>query len=248
MEKEVDIRKRVLRDFNKKEDDFDTLAEYNDYLEEVETIIYNLANNIDVINTNKKIEQYKKDNKEQINKSKSKIGREEYELEEILELERQQEEQRRTEIKMEEIEVKRKKIREKEALIDELMFSNANAKNIIETFAQNVKESNKEDDVKPPPVKMSKFSSGIQFGRTTQQGFLPIPIEEGPLFIYKPPIFITEGPKPPDFEDIFGANYTNHVRTESEQERAGGFKSYIACMRALQDALTGLYHVKKTVD
>ncbi|CAH2005289.1 unnamed protein product [Acanthoscelides obtectus] len=95
VEKEVDIRKRVLRDFNKKEEDFATLKEYNDYLEEVESIIYNLSNNIDVVNTNKRIEQYKRDNKEQIMKNKGKLGREEYELEELLELEKQLEEQRK---------------------------------------------------------------------------------------------------------------------------------------------------------
>lgn len=74
IEKEIDIRKRVLKDFNKKEDDFNTLREYNDYLEEIETIIFNLTNNIDVVGTNKKIEQYKKENKEVITKNKAKIG------------------------------------------------------------------------------------------------------------------------------------------------------------------------------
>jgi hypothetical protein len=49
VEKEFDIRKRVLRDFNKKEGDFSTLPEYNDYLEEVETITYNSTNNVDVL-------------------------------------------------------------------------------------------------------------------------------------------------------------------------------------------------------
>ena len=43
VEKEVDIRKRVLKDFNKKEEDFDSLEEYNDYLEQIETIIFNLV-------------------------------------------------------------------------------------------------------------------------------------------------------------------------------------------------------------
>lgn len=75
VEKEIDIRKRVLKDFNKKEDDFPTLREYNDYLEEIETIIYNLTNNIDIVTTNKRIEQYKKDNKELIMKNKVKIGK-----------------------------------------------------------------------------------------------------------------------------------------------------------------------------
>lgn len=248
VEKEVDIRKRVLKDFNKKEEDFSTLAEYNDYLEEVETIIYNLANNIDVINTNKRIEQYKKENKDYITKNKGKLGREEYELEEILEMEKQLEEQRKAEIKMEEVEAKRKKIQQKEALIDELMFSNANAQNIIATFEKTAKEAKleEEQEVKPPPAKVSKFSSGIQFGKQATTGFLPIPTDEGPLFVYKPPVFVTDGPRPPTLEEILNDGYTNHVRAETEQERAGGFHSYVACMRALQDALAGLYHVKRT--
>lgn len=75
VEKEIDIRKRVLKDYNKKEEDFATLREYNDYLEEIETIIFNLTNNIDIVNTNKKIEQYKKDNKELITKNKAKAGK-----------------------------------------------------------------------------------------------------------------------------------------------------------------------------
>ncbi|XP_033125954.1 CDK-activating kinase assembly factor MAT1-like [Anneissia japonica] len=38
IEKDVDIRKRILKDFNKQEDDFEDLRLYNDYLEMVETI------------------------------------------------------------------------------------------------------------------------------------------------------------------------------------------------------------------
>lgn len=73
MEKEVDIRRRVLRDFNKKEEDFPSLREYNDYLEEVETIIFNLVNNIDQLETNKKIEKFKKENRELILKNKVRV-------------------------------------------------------------------------------------------------------------------------------------------------------------------------------
>ncbi|KAF2897190.1 hypothetical protein ILUMI_08984 [Ignelater luminosus] len=244
VEKEVDIRKRVLRDFNKKEEDFATVREYNDYLEDIETIIYNLVNNIDIVNTNKKIEDYKRNNREQILKSKGKLSREEYELEELLDLEKQQEKMRRNEIKVEEAETKKKKLREKEALIDELMFSNANAKNIVETFAQNAKDT-KETETKVAASKVTQFSTGIQFGRQAQSSFLPVPTEEGPAYVYKPITTVTEGPKLPPEEDFAGLGYNNHIRSETEQERAGGFTSNLACMRALQDALAGLYHVKK---
>lgn len=242
VEKEVDIRKRVLRDYNKKEEDFTTLREYNDYLEEVETIIYNLVNNIDIVNTNKKIEQYKKDNKDIIVKNKSKIGRDEYELEELLELEKQQEELRKKELKLEEEEAKKKKIREKEALIDELMFSTGNAKNIVETFAQSAQQA-KEEAKQAPVSKIAQFSTGIQFGRQSQVNFLPVPVEEGPQFVYTSPVVITDGPKPPTETELVPYGYLNNVRAETEQERAGGFKSQIACLRALQEALSGLYYV-----
>ena len=70
IDKEVDIRRRILRDFNKTEDEFDCLRSYNDYLEMVEDIIYNLCNNIEILETNKKIAEYKEVNKSQIAKNK----------------------------------------------------------------------------------------------------------------------------------------------------------------------------------
>lgn len=245
VEKEVDIRKRILRDFNKKEEDFSSLIEYNNYLEEIETIIYNLSNDIDVINTNRKIEQYKKDNREQIMKSKGRLGRDEYELEELLELEKQMEEQRKHEIQLQEIESKKKKIREKEALIDELMFSNADAKNIVDSFAQQVQQ-NKEEKVKPLPPRVTQFSSGIQFSRQTQSSFLPVLTDEGPLFSHKLITFSTDGPQTPSDDEIVTKGFIRHIRTETAPERAGGFQANIACKRALQEAMTGLFHCKKS--
>lgn len=247
VEKEVDIRRRVLRDFNKKEEDFPSLKEYNDYLEEIEIIIYNLVNDIDIINTNKKIEQYKKDNKEQIQKNKGRLGRDEYELEELLELEKQVNEARKQEILMEEAEAKKKRIQRKEALIDELMFSNTNAKNIVETFAQQAKEEKEEEAKKPPPQKVTKFSSGIEFGRKSQTTFLPVPTDDGPLYQYAPITFEPDGPQPPTDDEIASKGFLSHIRAETESERAGGFKTNIACKRALQEALMGLYHTKKLV-
>ncbi|XP_031828157.1 CDK-activating kinase assembly factor [Nomia melanderi] len=241
VEKEVNIRKRVLRDFNKKEEDFGSLREYNDYLEEVETIIYNLANNIDVLETHKKIEQYKKDNKDQITKSKSKLGRSEYELEEMIELEKQKEEERRMELVKQEMEAKRKKIREKEALIDELTFSEGNAKNIVETFASAIQASKKETKAAPP--KATQFSTGIKFSNQGSQNYMPVPkLDEGPLYSYTPIRQATEGPTPPGWRELQARGYVTHVRVESSAERAGGFKAHVACLRALQEAMAGLYH------
>lgn len=66
VEKEVDIRRRVGKLFNKREDDFDSLKAYNDYLEEVEAILFNLINDIDVPNTEARIAAYQASNKASI--------------------------------------------------------------------------------------------------------------------------------------------------------------------------------------
>ncbi|XP_026477962.1 CDK-activating kinase assembly factor MAT1-like [Ctenocephalides felis] len=239
VEKEVDIRRKVIRDFNKKEEDFASLAEYNDYLEQIETIIYNLVNNIDVLNTNKLIEQYKKDNREIILKNKSKIGREEYELEEMLEMEKRHEELRQQQILLQEQETAKKKQRAKDALIDELMFSHGDAKDIVKTFA--TKQEQVKEELKEIP-KITQFSTGIQFGRSGQHQFLPVPqVEEGPLYQYTEFRVNIEGPMPPTFEELDNLGFIKHVRSTTTTEKAGGYTAQLACRRALESAQSGLY-------
>lgn len=245
VEKEVDIRRRVLRDFNKKEEDFPSLREYNDYLEEVETIIFNLVNNIDQLETNKKIEKFKKENRELILKNKVRAGREETELELMLEQEAALEEARRAQIALEEKEEKRRKIRNKEALIDELMFSNANAQSIIQTFAESrAQDVPAKPTVAPVPVRATQFSSGIQIGRGSGQvEFLPVPrIDDTPLYQYEAPQRLFDGPDPPTSQQVITEGYLTHIRGASEEERAGGYNSHIGCLRALEDAMAGLYY------
>ena len=66
------------------------------------------------------------------------------------------EELRRQEINRLEQEAKKQKIREKEALIDELMFAEGDAKDILNTFAQN-KASKQEEIVPAVPKVKSPF-------------------------------------------------------------------------------------------
>ncbi|KAK7837638.1 cdk-activating kinase assembly factor mat1 [Quercus suber] len=52
--------------FNKREEDFSSLKEYNDYLEEVEDMTFNLIEGIDVPAVEAKIAEYEKENHDQI--------------------------------------------------------------------------------------------------------------------------------------------------------------------------------------
>lgn len=66
IEQEIDIRRRVGNIYNKTEEDFEDLKEYNKYLEQVEDIVFNLVNRIDVEETELKLKQYESDHKIEI--------------------------------------------------------------------------------------------------------------------------------------------------------------------------------------
>lgn len=149
-------------------------------------------------------------------------------------------------------------MKEKEALIDELMSSHADAASIVSDYAKQAEKIREE--AKVVPVTKNEFSTGVKFG---QQAFLPVPkVEEGPLYVYQKPIIISDGPQPPKVEEIESKGYIQFIRyscsqsflctqivifqcrAENAVERAGGYRSIISCQRALQEALQGLFHSK----
>nr|CAG4649615.1 EOG090X0BPM [Scapholeberis mucronata]SVE93830.1 EOG090X0BPM [Scapholeberis mucronata] len=251
VDKEVDIRKRILKEFNKRQEDFPTLREYNDYLEQVETIIFNLVYDIDTTNTNKLIDNYKKENKDIIQRNKNRQSQEEMELEELLESEKIQQKEKAELYVNAELEEKKQKHKAREKLIDELMFSDADAKSIVASHVQATaaiaKDQSKLIASGPPApavVKSNKFSSGVQIGlRGSQSSFLPIPKQEDlPLYSYTATVFDYNGPTPPAIEMLGQLNYFANIRAASAAERAGGYTEALSCCRALQEAMGGLFY------
>ncbi|XP_059815941.1 CDK-activating kinase assembly factor MAT1 isoform X2 [Hypanus sabinus] len=161
VDKEVEIRKKVLKIYNKREEDFQTLKEYNDFLEEIEDIVNNLTNNMDVENTRRKMEQYQKDNKDIIYRNKLKLNREQEDLEETLELERQENEQRRILLLREEQMQQLAKKKNKQALIDDLESSQLPASMLLAQHKDRAVqlEAQLETQQKVKPV---TFSTGIK--------------------------------------------------------------------------------------
>nr|CAD7442938.1 unnamed protein product [Timema bartmani] len=126
-------------------------------------------------------------------------------------------------------------------------FDSLHAKNIVQTFAQNAQSA--KEEIKQIPTKASQFSTGIKFSRQSQHGFMPVPkLDEGTPFVYEAPVLPVDGPLPPTWDDLARGGYIKNVRAETEQERTGGYKANIACLRALQEGLMGLYHVSERTD
>ncbi|KAI9295633.1 CDK-activating kinase assembly factor [Neoconidiobolus thromboides FSU 785] len=136
VEKEVRIRKRLAQYYNKNENDFETTREYDDYLEELEDIIYNLFNNIDIEETEKKIKEYREANAEQI-KYNHKLK-----ADQDKQFKKEQADERERKLKDKDAYLKKinkeeeQKLLDKEELINDLTISAESADKIVKRFEE----------------------------------------------------------------------------------------------------------------
>uniref|UniRef100_A0A8C7RKH5 CDK-activating kinase assembly factor MAT1 n=1 Tax=Oncorhynchus mykiss TaxID=8022 RepID=A0A8C7RKH5_ONCMY len=161
VDKEVEIRKKVLKIYNKRDFDFSNLREYNDYLERVEEIVYNLTNNLEVEGTKQIMEAYQRENRDIIQKNKAKLTREQEELEELLLLEQQGNEQRRLETLQEEQRQLQAKRKSKQALLDELERSHVPATILLAQHKDRAAQLETQIEKQKQVVKTTIFSTGI---------------------------------------------------------------------------------------
>lgn len=75
VEKEIDIRKKIFKIFNKLESEFKSLKEYNTYIEKIEELIYNLLHKVNLKETNEYIDQYQKQNSKLIRQNNINLAR-----------------------------------------------------------------------------------------------------------------------------------------------------------------------------
>ncbi|KAK5123620.1 hypothetical protein LTR85_002658 [Meristemomyces frigidus] len=102
VEREVDIRKKVQAVFNKREEEFESLRDYNDYLNDVEDITFNLVNQIDVEETNRRFEAYQKVNEKEIEENAQLAQQEKLSFTAMQKAERHQARERREAARREE--------------------------------------------------------------------------------------------------------------------------------------------------
>lgn len=234
VEKEVDIRKRIIKIYNKRQEDFsgqgNPLRAYNDYLEELETIVWNLTNNIDIEETNKMIERYKKENESLIKKNAVKNSREEAFIISQIEAEGKENEERRKHFENALKAEESLKKKEKEALIDDLVHS---SKPIDEIIASH----------KPTKKSSLFFTAGdTHVFKLNKEEHVPLPIKDtAQCFVYQPMTMENFGPLPPEADILRTKGYLSNIRCAQTSERAGGYGEEMACQRALQEAFSALF-------
>lgn len=144
VEKECVIRRRVWRIFNKRPEDFESLDAYNDYLESVEDIIFDLVNNENIQAIEDKIEEYRKENAEIIQRNIQKEMNEEMMLQQVLETQnREYQETLEQDLKERQLE-QSKKLSRKTELIQQIAVSRKKATDILPAFMEEVSHAGAE--------------------------------------------------------------------------------------------------------
>ncbi|KAF3909740.1 hypothetical protein AA313_de0209595 [Arthrobotrys entomopaga] len=127
VEREVDVRKRIAKTFNKRQEDFPSLKEFNDYLEEVETVTFNLINSVDISSTEAKITAFEQSNKSSILQNAAKAAQEAQFVQAQRDFEREQHRRARQLEDEIEAEEKRDKLEHKANLLKALEADNPDA-------------------------------------------------------------------------------------------------------------------------
>ncbi|TFY64182.1 hypothetical protein EVJ58_g2774 [Rhodofomes roseus] len=123
VEKEVAVRRRMAKEFNKRREDFPDLHSYNDYLEEVEDIAFNLINDIDIPETEARITAYRQENAALTELNVQREEQYQKYLKEKEDAERQEREQRALDLRQIEEEEREEREKERREIIDKLETS-----------------------------------------------------------------------------------------------------------------------------
>jgi CDK-activating kinase assembly factor MAT1 len=234
VEREVDIRKKVLQDYNQLEGDFPSLRAYNDYLEEVETIVYNLCHGVDVEATREKMEHYRRENQALILRNREQQRRRErLAVQEVREEQQLQELRNRQALATAQGEA-REKEKDMQSVIHELMVSERPAQEVVASHSAQLETAH-------TSIERDRSQPTFQGSMGTAVFDVVPASEEGERYCYQPPSQDLLGPGVPDVEELGGYGYLAHVREVEGPHVGSGYVAGYGCRRALQEAFSGLF-------
>lgn len=114
----------IICRFYKRAEDFETLREYNDYLEEFEDIVFNLVNDVDVQSTQARLESFKTENRDALERNLARFANEQRQAQMEEEAERERREKLKAEAEDEIEKEKMEMMQIKKKFINDLVSAN----------------------------------------------------------------------------------------------------------------------------
>lgn len=236
VEKEVAVRRRIAREFNKRREDFIDLRAYNDYLEEVEDIAFNLINDIDRETTEARIKVYHAENQALIELNEQREKAYADALKEQEDFERRERDERASELRREEELEREERERDRRAIIDKLETSDKDA---LQLVARQKKEAARRSSARAASsntLTMQSINARLLRNRaahnTTVKEMRHVPLQDD-WYAYEDMFALKDG----EYDDIA----SEAVRRDREGiMRGGGYKIEEAWERAIRTAVASL--------
>ncbi|KAF2153343.1 CDK-activating kinase assembly factor [Myriangium duriaei CBS 260.36] len=235
VEREVDIRKRVAAIFNRREDEFDSLMDYNNYLNDVEDITYNLINKVHVEETERKLQAYASQNSESISQNATLASREAQDFTALQAAEREQARLRREAARREEEEERKEKREGRQNILDRLA-SGVDAKELEKEQQIALRKKTEKKEQAERLAQMTNGAAGnggftIKGLRTKKEPEPEKPFDPFGGFSIKPQYYAVQ--------ERYEWPWLNGLRDDVIID-AGGFKIQEFHTRALCEAFSGL--------
>lgn len=148
MDREMQIRRKLSKEFTLHEEDFSSLREYNDYLEMIETYVFQQMENSDSTAIIEKMKKFKERNKEALARKKHVASNYLKELEQNIESERDEYETRQKEIATQNAIQTKERIRLNEAMLDDLKETSLPARTVVEVHEKLIEKTEAKPKVK----------------------------------------------------------------------------------------------------
>lgn len=131
IEKEIDIRRRVGAIYNKTEEDFSDLKEFNSYLENIEEIVFKLSNGVDVEKTEEELSKYEEEHRLEILEKNMRESQKNADLAKYQDaMEQLKQEKLRIQKKMEQEDLEFKRLQQQE-LLEKMTNSSMSSEELI---------------------------------------------------------------------------------------------------------------------
>uniref|UniRef100_H2YKK4 CDK-activating kinase assembly factor MAT1 n=1 Tax=Ciona savignyi TaxID=51511 RepID=H2YKK4_CIOSA len=244
VDKEVDIRKAVLKIYNKLESDFSNLNDFNDYLEEIEEIVFNLESGINEKQTRERMAQYKQDNESLIRKNQAFLHQQRSMFKE--ELEREEREKQVRAIVQGQIDQENESTRKRnhEELINDLSTNTSMSSHEVLEKHKRLKLNEEQSRIVQESVQERIAVGGFNMaGSLATAGSVAPPIDETPseAYEFRPIVVDLTGPDVPNKQHLLNFGYMDHVREATSRDVGGGYSSLLTCKKALNEAFSGLF-------
>ncbi|KAI8819725.1 CDK-activating kinase assembly factor MAT1-domain-containing protein [Fimicolochytrium jonesii] len=237
VEKEVQIRKQIARIYNKRLEDFKgNLKAFNDYLEEVEEILFNLINEVDVKETRERVKKYEAENRDTISANIQKQIIEDRTVQGRLEREKKEKIIRRETYEQAIIEDARVKKQAKDDIINRLADEDTAASDVIANAQANRPRAVDIDQLLqqrlPAAFVESEINSYEEMDEEETRPFDPMD------YSYSLPSYTT-------VKDAYYDPWQRHLHWEDPEKatklKASGFTSKFVYQRAVFSAFNGIF-------